>query len=372
MKQKEMDTKFQKRLVLVCLIGFLLMSVQICSGFTNSYQLTASLTIAPSTVPVNSTTTITVHIFDPYHPDVFFANAQGILYKAYPSSGTLLQEPFTTDATGTYTTTFSPPYPGTYEFQVDNVCYNYNLFGPPFSTSNVGSKCGWSGVYFLTANKVATISNKVVVQQVVTAHPVVSMTSLIIHPVTSLPIPQTTTQGPQPSTDQLVTTSPSTPTQTSSNPPSSVSDSIPPVTTLTVSGTSDGSGGYTSDVTGTLTAADNDGGSGVNLIQYSFDGASWFTYTQPFSVVKQGMTTVYYRSADNAGNTELAKVKAILISGPGTSSTGSQDQPGTTTAAQSLPASATAKNSIPWVSGEMTVCTILAGAALFMYKKAAR
>ena len=105
--------------------------------------------------------------------------------------------------------------------------------------------------------------------------------------------------------------------QTTSTIPASQSDTTPPVTTLTLAGTEDGSGGYSSDVICTLTAADNPGGSGVSVTQYSFDGTSWNTYRQPFPLDKTGPMVLYYRSSDNAGNTEVANVKAIAISSPG-------------------------------------------------------
>jgi hypothetical protein len=104
--------------------------------------------------------------------------------------------------------------------------------------------------------------------------------------------------------------------------PPSQADHVPPITILTIAGTEDGNGGYREDVTCTLSAMDNAGGSGVSVTQYSFDGTSWYTYAQPVSLVKPGVTTLYYRSADNAGNTEPARVKAIVISGPGAASAG--------------------------------------------------
>jgi hypothetical protein len=43
---------------------------------------------------------------------------------------------------------------------------------------------------------------------------------------------------------------------------------------------------------------------------------SWNTYSQPFPLDKTGPMVLYYRSSDNAGNTEVANVKAIAISSP--------------------------------------------------------
>ncbi len=106
-----------------------------------------------------------------------------------------------------------------------------------------------------------------------------------------------------------------TPTAQGVGNPSSVADTIGPVTTSNITGTADGNGIYTSDILCTLTAVDNEVGSEVSITQYSFDRSDWFTYQEPFSVVKPGMTTVCYRSADNAGNVEVANVRAIVVAG---------------------------------------------------------
>jgi len=151
------------------------------------------------------------------------------------------------------------------------------------------------------------------------------------------------------------------------DPPPSSTDTAPPVTTVSLAGTSDGGEGFRPDVTVTLSASDNAGGSGISITQYSFDGTSWFTYSRPVSIMKPGMTTHYYRSTDKAGNTELAKVKAVVISAPGTepAGTGTVQQAATApvNATQQPPATAAAKT--PWPSAALTV-TVFAGAALLL------
>ena len=144
---------------------------------------------------------------------------------------------------------------------------------------------------------------------------IVTTTPPMVHPVPSLVTLHLTTQATQvtPATQNPQVTPA---TQSASPVPATQTDTTPPVTTLTLAGTEDGSGGYSSDVTCTLAAADNAGGSGVSVTQYSFEGTGWNTYSQPVSVVKSGTTTLYYRSSDNAGNTEVAKMKAIVISRP--------------------------------------------------------
>jgi hypothetical protein len=63
----------------------------------------------------------------------------------------------------------------------------------------------------------------------------------------------------------------------------------------------------------TLTASDNDGGTGVKKTQHSFNGTDWNTYSAPFTVNTEGTTTVYYRSIDKVGNVEGTKTQAINI-----------------------------------------------------------
>ncbi|CAJ35970.1 OmpL47-type beta-barrel domain-containing protein [Methanocella arvoryzae] len=82
-------------------------------------------------------------------------------------------------------------------------------------------------------------------------------------------------------------------------------DMTAPVTTHSLSGTIGSDGWYTSDVTMTLSASD--GLSGVKGIEYSTDGTTWTAYTAPVTFSAEGVTTVYYRSIDNADNLEANK-----------------------------------------------------------------
>jgi len=88
-------------------------------------------------------------------------------------------------------------------------------------------------------------------------------------------------------------------------------DTTPPVTTIGLSGTLGSQGWYTSNVLVSLSATDDS--SGVNKTEYSFDNVAWNTYATPFTVTNEGTTTVYYKSTDNAGNTEAVKMQAIMI-----------------------------------------------------------
>ncbi len=90
-------------------------------------------------------------------------------------------------------------------------------------------------------------------------------------------------------------------------------DTIPPTTTTSLSGTLGINGWYTSNVQVNLIATDNAGGSGVNKTEYSFDEATWTTFNAEFPITSEGTTTLYYRSIDNAGNVEPTKNQTIKI-----------------------------------------------------------
>ena len=81
-------------------------------------------------------------------------------------------------------------------------------------------------------------------------------------------------------------------------------DAIPPTTTITLSGTLGNNSWYISDVQATLNATDNEGGSDVKITEYSFDGINWIQYNVPYSITNEGVTLMYYKSTDNAGNVE--------------------------------------------------------------------
>jgi parallel beta-helix repeat protein len=90
-------------------------------------------------------------------------------------------------------------------------------------------------------------------------------------------------------------------------------DSIPPTTTIALSGTLGNNDWYISDVLVTLTAADNEGGSGVKNTEYSLDNVVWIVYAGPFTLDTDGEKTVYYRSTDNRDNVETAKSQGLKI-----------------------------------------------------------
>jgi hypothetical protein len=90
-------------------------------------------------------------------------------------------------------------------------------------------------------------------------------------------------------------------------------DTTPPVTTCTLDGDLQGDV-YTSDVTATLTATDDD--SGVDYTMYKVDNGTWNTYSTPFVVSGDGEHTIGFYSVDNANNTEEEKSTTFTIQYP--------------------------------------------------------
>ncbi len=88
-------------------------------------------------------------------------------------------------------------------------------------------------------------------------------------------------------------------------------DKTAPVSNISLAGTLGDNNWYTSDVDVILSATDNL--SGVEKTEYNTDGSTWHTYSALFSLSAEGTTTVAYRSADNADNTETTKTQDVQI-----------------------------------------------------------
>ena len=87
-------------------------------------------------------------------------------------------------------------------------------------------------------------------------------------------------------------------------------DTIPPATTATISPSPNVAGWNNSNITVTLKATDNAGGSGVKEITYGTSGGQPITVSgdvTSFTISAEGQTTVTFFAKDNAGNTEQAK-----------------------------------------------------------------
>jgi DNA/RNA endonuclease YhcR with UshA esterase domain len=90
-----------------------------------------------------------------------------------------------------------------------------------------------------------------------------------------------------------------------------VADTEAPVTEATLSDTANANGWYKQDVTVTLNATDDR--SGVARTEYRIGEGEWTTYSAPFTVTAEGITTVSYRSADGSGNLEEAKSLTLKL-----------------------------------------------------------
>ncbi|MFJ3669882.1 OmpL47-type beta-barrel domain-containing protein [Streptomyces sp. NPDC090106] len=89
-------------------------------------------------------------------------------------------------------------------------------------------------------------------------------------------------------------------------------DTTPPVTGVTVEGTRNSSGAYVGDARVTVSAAD-EGGSGVDRIEYSIDSGPYLAYTAPVVVDRAGTHTLAYRATDKAGNTAAARTVTFTV-----------------------------------------------------------
>ncbi|MRT44777.1 glycosyl hydrolase, partial [Xylella fastidiosa subsp. multiplex] len=79
-------------------------------------------------------------------------------------------------------------------------------------------------------------------------------------------------------------------------------DTTAPVTGVSVDGTRNSDGAYVGNARVTVSAVD-EGGSGVDRIEYSLDGGPYLAYTAAVTVDRAGSHTVAYRASDKAGNT---------------------------------------------------------------------
>ncbi|MEV2216730.1 family 16 glycoside hydrolase [Streptomyces sp. NPDC050997] len=89
-------------------------------------------------------------------------------------------------------------------------------------------------------------------------------------------------------------------------------DTTPPVTGVTVDGTRNSDGAYVRSARVTVSATD-EGGSGVDRIEYSLDGGPYLAYTAPVVVDRAGAHTVAYRASDKAGNTAAARTVSFTV-----------------------------------------------------------
>lgn len=82
----------------------------------------------------------------------------------------------------------------------------------------------------------------------------------------------------------------------------------PPVTNISLNGVHGLESWFTSDVEVNLVA-----NVPVEKTEYSFDNATWITYSAPFTITNEGYNSIYYRSIDKAGNVEITKTETVKI-----------------------------------------------------------
>jgi hypothetical protein len=96
-------------------------------------------------------------------------------------------------------------------------------------------------------------------------------------------------------------------------------DTVSPTTTASVSPAANDAGWNRADVTVTLSAVDNPGGSGVREIVFAATGAQQIAETTvagpsvTVTVASEGTTTLTYHAVDNAGNAEASSTLTVRI-----------------------------------------------------------
>jgi pectin methylesterase-like acyl-CoA thioesterase len=97
--------------------------------------------------------------------------------------------------------------------------------------------------------------------------------------------------------------------------PDADKDHIAPATLASLSQPANAAGWHNSDVTVTLTSADNAEGTGVREIFYSINGTQFHSFGASVSipVATEGTTTIDFFARDNAGNTETSQSVTIKL-----------------------------------------------------------
>jgi hypothetical protein len=89
-------------------------------------------------------------------------------------------------------------------------------------------------------------------------------------------------------------------------------DNTPPTTSILLFGTKGNGDWWRSDITVTLEASDNVGGSGVARTAFSLDRGLYQTYTAPFTISREGTTEILAFSEDKVGNTETPPQESFV------------------------------------------------------------
>ncbi|MCL8013600.1 family 16 glycoside hydrolase [Streptomyces sp. AS02] len=99
-------------------------------------------------------------------------------------------------------------------------------------------------------------------------------------------------------------------------------DTTAPEASAHVSGTQNAQGQYVGSASVAIHATDNDGGSGVDRVEYATgDTGAWQPYTTPVVVDQVGDHRIRYRALDKAGNVSAEKSVAFTVVAPPTDDT---------------------------------------------------
>jgi uncharacterized cupredoxin-like copper-binding protein len=90
-------------------------------------------------------------------------------------------------------------------------------------------------------------------------------------------------------------------------------DTTAPTVSGSVAGAQDPDGNYVGSATVTVTAADNQGGSGVASVEYQINDTGWNPYTAPVQVTNPGQYVVLLRATDAAGNVGSGQVSFTVV-----------------------------------------------------------
>ncbi|MGW0331863.1 OmpL47-type beta-barrel domain-containing protein [Streptomyces sp. NPDC003011] len=112
-------------------------------------------------------------------------------------------------------------------------------------------------------------------------------------------------------------------------------DTTPPETAAQVTGAQNAQGEYVGSASVAISATDEDGGSGVDGIQYAVgDTGDWLPYTAPVVVDQAGSHTIRYRALDKAGNVSPEKSARFTVVPPASDDTTPPDTSATVSGRQ--------------------------------------
>ncbi len=88
-------------------------------------------------------------------------------------------------------------------------------------------------------------------------------------------------------------------------------DTTAPETTTVLTGLLGLEDWFISNVTVSFTVIEDF--SGLLSTEYSFDGVAWYEYFEEFNITQEGITTLFFKSTDVAGNVEITKIESVSI-----------------------------------------------------------